>query len=261
MADIFILYMRHTIRLYIALMFLGLPILAAAQETLKVLSDSLNATLEQKQYFVSLKKEQIKKIKQALNDPHLSIRQEYETNAALYEKYQKFNTDSASRYISRNIEIAVALGLDYEEYDSSLKHFIYKVWECYQQSQPKRQGHVDKKLRSQLNVDYIHPERLSHKVGHKRQRLTCLCNPTVKEKVPSRRCHHHVIEQIRDKHEAEQHKYPQRDEYPYQHPSQCLQMVPKRHFRLCRHIPSRILTSSLFRQTWFPAFQRNLYLY
>lgn len=121
MADIFILYMRHTIRLYIALMFLGLPILAAAQETLKVLSDSLNATLEQKQYFVSLKKEQIKKIKQALNDPHLSIRQEYETNAALYEKYQKFNTDSASRYISRNIEIAVALGLDYEEYDSSLK--------------------------------------------------------------------------------------------------------------------------------------------
>ena len=136
MTDIFIHYMRHTTRLYLLLILLGLPMLSAAKDNLKVLSDSLNATLEQKQYFVSLKKEQIKKIKQTLNDPNLSIRQEYETNAALYEKYQKFNTDSAARYISRNIEIAIALGLDYEEYDSCLKlSMLYSMCGKYREAE------------------------------------------------------------------------------------------------------------------------------
>lgn len=136
MTAIFIHYMRHTTRLYLLLILLGLPMLSAAKDNLKVLSDSLNATLEQKQYFVSLKKEQIKKIKQTLNDPNLSIRQEYETNAALYEKYQKFNTDSAARYISRNIEIAIALGLDYEEYDSCLKlSMLYSMCGKYREAE------------------------------------------------------------------------------------------------------------------------------
>ena len=124
------------IKQYLLAILLLFPLCASGENDLKTLSDSLNAILEQKQYYVALKEKQIESIKQTLKDSTLSIGEEYEINATLYEKYQKFNTDSAARYIQRNIEIAVALGKEHAEYDSCLKlSLLYSMCGKYREAE------------------------------------------------------------------------------------------------------------------------------
>lgn len=124
------------IKQYLLAILLLFPLCASGENDLKTLSDSLNAILEQKQYYVALKEKQIESIKQTLKDSTLSIGEEYEINETLYEKYQKFNTDSAARYIQRNIEIAVALGKEHAEYDSCLKlSLLYSMCGKYREAE------------------------------------------------------------------------------------------------------------------------------
>lgn len=143
------------IKQYILAILMLFPLCVSGEEKLKVLSDSLNTILEQKQYFVSLKEKQIENIKRPLRESTLSIGEEYEINATLYDKYQKFNTDSAAKYIQRNIEIAVALGKEHAEYDSCLKlSLLYSMCGKYREAEEILKRLQTIKLPADLKASY-----------------------------------------------------------------------------------------------------------
>ncbi|KAF2331315.1 DUF6377 domain-containing protein [Flavobacterium daemonense] len=65
----------------------------------------LNDALKNKQHYVKLKEERILNFKKIKSET-LTPEQEYNYNKTLYLEYQKFNSDSAIRYVKKNIKIA-----------------------------------------------------------------------------------------------------------------------------------------------------------
>ncbi|MFD1605690.1 DUF6377 domain-containing protein [Flavobacterium artemisiae] len=73
-----------------------------------VILAKLNDALKNKQHYVKLKEERILNFKK-IKSESLTPEQEYNYNKTLYIEYQKFNSDSAIRYVKKNVRIAEAL--------------------------------------------------------------------------------------------------------------------------------------------------------
>jgi hypothetical protein len=70
-----------------------------------VILSKLNDALKNKPHYVRLKEERILNFKKIKSD-NLTKEQEYNYNKSLYFEYQKFNSDSAIRYVKKNLKIA-----------------------------------------------------------------------------------------------------------------------------------------------------------
>jgi len=73
-----------------------------------VILSKLNDALKNKQHYVKLKEERILNFKK-IKSEGLTPEQEYNYNKTLYLEYQKFNSDSAIRYVKKNVHIAETL--------------------------------------------------------------------------------------------------------------------------------------------------------
>ncbi|GHV56508.1 hypothetical protein FACS1894182_03210 [Bacteroidia bacterium] len=66
----------------------------------------LNKVMDNKEYYVINKEQNIRNLKQLFTVSSLSPKQQYEINLKLYEEYVKYQSDSAVHYILKNQEIA-----------------------------------------------------------------------------------------------------------------------------------------------------------
>ncbi|KAF2507144.1 hypothetical protein EYY60_21800 [Flavobacterium zhairuonense] len=87
-------------------LLLSFPTFALDSED--IILDKLNDALNKKQHYVKLKEERILNFKK-IKSEGLSPEQEYNYNKTLYLEYQKFNSDSAIRYVKKNIKIGTQL--------------------------------------------------------------------------------------------------------------------------------------------------------
>ncbi|MRX68456.1 hypothetical protein GJU42_10840 [Flavobacterium resistens] len=87
-------------------LLLSFPIFALDSED--IILDKLNDALKNKQHYVELKEERILNFKR-IKSESLTPEQEYSYNKTLYLEYQKFNSDSAIRYVKKNIKIGEEL--------------------------------------------------------------------------------------------------------------------------------------------------------
>ncbi|WP_431241120.1 DUF6377 domain-containing protein [Flavobacterium sp. P21] len=81
---------------------------AFALDSEDIILDKLNDALKNKQHYVKLKEERILNFKK-IKSENLTPEQEYNYNKTLYLEYQKFNSDSAIRYVKKNIKIGEQL--------------------------------------------------------------------------------------------------------------------------------------------------------
>jgi len=70
----------------------------------------LNKIMDNKEYYVKDREQNIQQIKQTLNANHLTSERRYYIHMKLYEKYKKFQSDSAVVYILKNLDISNELG-------------------------------------------------------------------------------------------------------------------------------------------------------
>lgn len=103
---------KNSIKAYIhIIILLLLPLgVSAGSNDEKVLFDRLDSLLSVQPAITKAKELRISKIKERLNVPHLSPRQEYDINEALYQEYMAFKCEPAYNYATRNIQIAKANG-------------------------------------------------------------------------------------------------------------------------------------------------------
>lgn len=90
--------------LYILLLLL--PPLGLCAQNDEQLFNRLDSLLDAQPEITKAKEARISKIKERLRVPHLSARQEYEINEALYREYMAFKCEPAYNYAIRNIKIA-----------------------------------------------------------------------------------------------------------------------------------------------------------
>lgn len=77
---------------------------------LKALSDSLDYELNNKDKYIKAHEQTIDLLKMTLREGTQDIREEYDINRRLYDKYKKFQVDSALSYSVRNVAIGHELG-------------------------------------------------------------------------------------------------------------------------------------------------------
>ncbi len=143
--------------LRILLIFFVLGTQYAHANNLKTLKDSLNRTIEHKQYFVLQKEERIKQIKQVLRSDTLSAEQEYNLNNALYKEYHKFNIDSAIVYVQRNIDIARTTRQTKKLYEMKLNlSLLYALCGMYREAESILRHISIKELPASLYASYYH---------------------------------------------------------------------------------------------------------
>ncbi|KFF04374.1 DUF6377 domain-containing protein [Flavobacterium reichenbachii] len=85
------------------IILLNFPVFASDGSA--VILSKLNDALKNKPHYVRLKEERILNFKKIKSD-NLTKEQEYNYNKSLYFEYQKFNSDSAIRYVKKNLKIA-----------------------------------------------------------------------------------------------------------------------------------------------------------
>ncbi|MDQ1165327.1 DUF6377 domain-containing protein [Flavobacterium sp. SORGH_AS_0622] len=92
--------------LFLLILIVNFPVFAL--ESTDVILKELNNAIKNKQQYVKLKEERILNFKKIKSD-NLTPEQEYNYNKTLYFEYQKLNSDSAIRYVKKNLRIAEQL--------------------------------------------------------------------------------------------------------------------------------------------------------
>ncbi|WP_281865290.1 DUF6377 domain-containing protein [Flavobacterium sp. GSB-24] len=92
--------------LFLLILIVNFPVFAL--ESTDVILKELNNAIKNKQQYVKLKEERILNFKKIKSD-NLTPEQEYNYNKTLYLEYQKLNSDSAIRYVKKNLRIAEQL--------------------------------------------------------------------------------------------------------------------------------------------------------
>ncbi|UPZ14131.1 DUF6377 domain-containing protein [Flavobacterium humidisoli] len=92
--------------LFLLILIVNFPVFAL--ENTDVILKELNNAIKNKQQYVKLKEERILNFKKIKSD-NLTPEQEYNYNKTLYLEYQKLNSDSAIRYVKKNLRIAEQL--------------------------------------------------------------------------------------------------------------------------------------------------------
>lgn len=105
------------------ILFLLFPLVICAQEDER-LFNRLDSLLLKQQEITKVKEARINKIKERLKVPHLSDRQEYEINEALYQEYMAFKCEPAYNYATRNIKIAKEHGW-WREFNNSTLNQVH----------------------------------------------------------------------------------------------------------------------------------------
>jgi hypothetical protein len=77
--------------------------------------------LDNKEYYVINKEQNIRNLKQLFDIGSLSLKQEYGINLKLYEEYLKYRSDSAVSYMLKNLEIARLLRKDELKYECEIR--------------------------------------------------------------------------------------------------------------------------------------------
>ena len=83
-----------------------LLLFSCARNETRSLSNELDRMLERKEEFETEKENRIARLREWLNVPGISPEQEYEINAGLCEEFSKYRSDSAIRYVKRNLSLA-----------------------------------------------------------------------------------------------------------------------------------------------------------
>ena len=83
-----------------------LLLFSCARNETRSLSNELDRMLERKEEFEMEKENRIARLREWLNVPGISPEQEYEINAGLCEEFSKYRSDSAIRYVKRNLSLA-----------------------------------------------------------------------------------------------------------------------------------------------------------
>lgn len=108
----------YKIRLFLLIPLFILTATGANAQDDAALFKRLDSLLAIQPEITKAKESRINNIKERLNVPHLSPRQEYDINETLYQEYMAFKCDFAYKYATRNIQIAKANGW-WREYNNS----------------------------------------------------------------------------------------------------------------------------------------------
>ena len=125
----------------------------------------LNKVLEDKEYYVAIKEQNIQKLKQMFDISSLLPKQEYDINLKIYEEYLRYQSDSAEIYVLKNREIARSSGQDELRYESEIQLAgLYSTKGMYIESKELLDGIDTKVLSSRLLSAYysIYHNFLNH---------------------------------------------------------------------------------------------------
>lgn len=111
---------RYLIRLSISIGVM-LSVLSCGQDETRSLSNELDRMLEQKHLFEAEKENRIDRLRDRLHVSGLSPEQEYGINDGLYEEFCKYKSDSAVRYVKRNLALARSMKDSAKVYRSELQ--------------------------------------------------------------------------------------------------------------------------------------------
>ena len=127
---------------------------AFAEETDSLLL-RLDKVMNNKEYYVRNREQDIQQLKQTLNTKHLSPERCYDINLKLYEKYKKFRSDSAVVYILKNMEIANDIGRKDMKQESMIHlAWLYSTRGMYIEAQNLLESFDKSDLPEQLFADY-----------------------------------------------------------------------------------------------------------
>jgi len=130
------------IRLIVLVLLISVSAWANEKDSLFI---RLNKVLDNKEFYVINKEQNIRNLKQMFNINSLLPRQEYDINLKLYEEYLKYQSDSAVNYVLKNREIARMLGQDELKYESEIQLAgLYATKGMYIESKELLEG-IDKK--------------------------------------------------------------------------------------------------------------------
>jgi hypothetical protein len=115
----------------------------------------LNNALDNKEYYIQNKEQNIQKFKLALTIEHLLPEQIYDINFQLYEEYKKFQSDSAIYYVLKNQEIANQLGREQLKIETDLQlSWLYLIKGMYLESKGLLENIQTKDLSEKLLSTY-----------------------------------------------------------------------------------------------------------
>ena len=114
---------RHAISLLILVILAGAALFLSAcrEDETRSLANELDHMLEQKHRFELKKERRIARLRERLQVNDLSPEQEYEINTELYKEFRKYKSDSAIRYVERNLELARQMNDRIRYYGSELQ--------------------------------------------------------------------------------------------------------------------------------------------
>lgn len=113
--------------LFLISSFLFVPIFCSpkfSKEELKQLENEIQEVLAEKSKYIQLKEDKLFSLKEKLNANTLSAEEQYKINKTIIEEYRKYQSDSASLYISKNYELAKKTNNEIWLQESE----IYRTW-------------------------------------------------------------------------------------------------------------------------------------
>lgn len=114
-----LIFRKIMIYIFVLLFFLNSSgVFAGEKDSILI---RLDKVLDNKEYYVINKEQNIRNLKQMFVISSLSPRQEYDINLKLYEEYLKYQSDSAVSYVLKNLEIARLLGQDELKYECEIR--------------------------------------------------------------------------------------------------------------------------------------------
>ena len=145
--------MKKNFLLLLFLFILSLP--GNANNIGKVVLDSLDKTIKNRQIYADIKNERIRNLKQMLSTPEISPSQMYEINKNLFYEFKTFNCDSAFFYAERNCKIAESLE-DQNWIDESKLHLssVFYIIGMYKEALDILNAIDKNKIKNELKINY-----------------------------------------------------------------------------------------------------------
>jgi cell division protein FtsB/DNA-binding CsgD family transcriptional regulator len=115
----------------------------------------LDRTINNQSFYISMKEQQIERLKQLLIIGDLTPKQQLDINNKLYEEYRKYQTDSATLYILKNKEIADKLSVDTLITETNIKMaYLYSARGLYIEAKNLLDSIEKYSLTDKLQPDY-----------------------------------------------------------------------------------------------------------
>ena len=141
-------------RLFFVILFFALipKVFAGEIDSLLI---RLNKIMDNKDYYVKIREQNIQQIKETLGATHLTEERRYDIHLKLYEKYKKFRSDSAAVYTLKNLDIANKLGRkDLKQENTIHLAWLYSILGMYIEAQDLLENFDRSDLPERLLADY-----------------------------------------------------------------------------------------------------------